>query len=309
MFGIISAFLTTEGLSDSMSRPRKLGITKVGSEVEGSNKVNRSQRRCRVAKRMRVNKGNERMKKIMIAAAVAAVGFGAFAGDCSPTPKDSAWVYAWKFTGKTASGNKAAAKANTSSCAPTDGGKCTYRVKSSLKIQGYTTVCGPTPCADADLGFETAFAESGEVFWMTKPYKAEFVGGVTTEVAHIIGKNKKQVEIGGVANLTENVENSKYTLTYAGFGKYDLKHKRVKSAKGNFAGFLSQPWAYNLKKDLCIQAGYWNCTTLTKLECDGQSIAYGKWSVKYKKSASKKFINGKAPKTPSWVSWLNSSSN
>ena len=32
--GKLSAFLTTEGLSDCMSRPRKLGITKVGSEVE-----------------------------------------------------------------------------------------------------------------------------------------------------------------------------------------------------------------------------------------------------------------------------------
>ena len=46
----ISAFLTTEGLSDSMSRPRKLGITKVGLEVEGSKMVNRLRKRCRVAK-------------------------------------------------------------------------------------------------------------------------------------------------------------------------------------------------------------------------------------------------------------------
>jgi len=248
------------------------------------------------------------MKKIMIAAAVAAVGLGAFAANCAPDQqvKDTAWVYQWKFTGKTAAGNKAAAKANTSACAPTEGGKCTYRVKSSLKIQGYTIACSPEPCADDSLGFESQFVEANEVFWMTKPYKASFAGGVTTEVAHIIGKSKKQVEIGGVADLTENVEGSEYVLTYAGFGKYDLKNKRVKSAKGNFAGFLSQPWAYNLKKDLCIQAGYWDCTTPTLLVCEGPSIAYGKWSVKFKKSASKKYAkNGTNPKIPSWVKWLN----
>ena len=35
-YGKLWAFLTAKGLSDSMSRPRKLGITKVGLEVEGS---------------------------------------------------------------------------------------------------------------------------------------------------------------------------------------------------------------------------------------------------------------------------------
>ena len=83
-FGIISAFLTTEGLSDSVSRPRKLGITKVGLEAEGSNKVNRSLKRSRVAEQMRVNKGKNRMKKLMIIAAAAAMTFAAQA--------DIAWV-------------------------------------------------------------------------------------------------------------------------------------------------------------------------------------------------------------------------
>ena len=248
------------------------------------------------------------MKKLMIAAAVAAVGMGAFAeNNCAPTTTqaDTAWVYQWKFSGKTTWGNKAAAKGNSSSCNPTTGASCTYRVKTSLKIQGYTAVCNPSLCADENLGFETQFVEENEVFWMTKPWKAEMAGGVTTEVAHVIGKNKKQVEIGGIAELTEIAEFSTYAFTWAGFGKLDKKNKRVKSASGNFAGFLTQPWAYNLKKDLCILAGYWDCTTLTTLVCTGPSVAYGKWSVKYKKSASKKYANGKAPKTPSWVVWVN----
>lgn len=249
------------------------------------------------------------MKKLMIAAAVAAAGVGAFAAvnNCAPVQElsDTAWVYQWKFSGKTTWGNKAAAKGNSSACNPTLGATCTYRVKTSLKIQGYTAVCNPTLCADTELGFETQFVEENEVFWMTKPWKASMAGGVTTEIAHVIGKNQKQVEIGGVAELTELAENSQYLLTYAGFGKFDKKNRRVKSASGNFAGFLSQPWAYNLKKDLCILAGYWDCETLTMLVCEGPSIAYGKWSVKFKKSAAKKYANGKAPKTPSWVIWAN----
>jgi hypothetical protein len=240
------------------------------------------------------------MKKLMIAAAVAAVGAAAFGGACQPTTPDTAWAYVWKFTGKTTTGNKAASTGG----ACYTGDTCTYRVPSSLKIQGYTYACAPAVCAEDALGFETQFAECNEVFYMTKPYKASMYGGVTTEIAHIIGKSKKQVEIQGVAKLTEGAENSTFTLTYAGLGKLNLANKRVTSASGNFAGTLSQPWAYIVKKDICIKAGYWRCDTLA-LECEGPSVAYGKWSVKYNKAASKKFLSGITIKMPAWVQWLN----
>ena len=152
------------------------------------------------------------MKKIMIAAAVAAMGVAAFA-DCAPNPE--VWVYNWKFTGKTTTGKPATAAA-VNPCQPTgksDAGTCSkaYRVPASLKIQGYTYACPAKYCSDGDkagdsLGFETAFTEPNEVFYMTKPYKASFFGGVTTGIAHIIGKNKKQAEIQGIASLTDNVE-------------------------------------------------------------------------------------------------------
>lgn len=243
------------------------------------------------------------MKKIMIAAAVAAMGAAAFGANCTPTvvTKDTAWVYQWKFTGKTTAGNKAAAKGNTSICAPTAGAACTYRAKASLKIQGYTYMCSPGCGSDA---FET-FAEQLEVFYMTKPWKASLAGGVSTELSHIIGSNKKQYEAAGVAEFTENVEGVSYELVYAGLGKYDLKNDRVSSVSGNFAGVASQAWAYNLKKDLCIKAGWWDCTTKT-LVCDGATVAFGKFSAKYKKSASNKYAkNGTSVKLPSWVVWMN----
>ena len=246
------------------------------------------------------------MKKIMIAVAVAAMGVAAFGDNCRPsTPvaKDAAWVYQWKFTGKTTAGKKAAAKGTVASqCKPgTPGAACAYRAKASLKIQGYTYACNPGCGSDA---FET-FAESLEVFYMTKPWKASMSGGVNTELSHIIGSNKKQYEAAGVAEFTEDAENVTYTLAYAGLGKYDLKNSRVSSVSGNFAGIASQAWAYNLKKDLCIKAGYWDCATLA-LVCDGPTVAFGKFSAKFKKSAAKKYAaKGTAVKLPSWVKWLN----
>ena len=239
----------------------------------------------------------------MIAAAVAAMGAASFGANCTPDvkPKDAAWVYQWKFTGKTTAGKKAAVKGNGSACAPTAGAACTYRAKASLKIQGYTYACNPGCGSDA---FET-FAEQLEVFYMTKPWKASMSGGVATELSHIIGKSKKQYEAAGTASFTENAEGVTYALTYAGLGKYDVKNSRVKSLSGNFAGTASQAWAYNLKKDLCIKAGYWDCATLA-LVCDAPTVAFGKFSAKYKKSASKKYASaGKAAKLPSWVEWLN----
>lgn len=256
------------------------------------------------------------MKKIMIAAAVAAMGVAAFA-DCAPNPE--VWVYNWKFTGKTTTGKPATAAA-VNPCQPTgntqaSGCEKAYRVPASLKIQGYTYACPAKYCSDGDkagdsLGFETAFTEPNEVFYMTKPYKASFWGGVTTEIAHIIGKNKKQAEIQGIASLTENVENSTFTLVYAGFGKINAS-KRVTSVSGNFAGTLSQPWIVGTsgtgskKQYYCFPAGYWSCESISTLLC-GPSIAYGKWSAKYNSTGSKKFKkDGTTVKMPNWVEWLN----
>ena len=156
-------------------------------------------------------------------------------------------------------------------------------------------------------GFET-FAEANEVFWQKKPFKASLAGGVAAEVSNIIGKKAKEFETGGTATFTEFVNEGSmqegiYTLTYAGIGKYDQKKGRVKNASGNFAGFLNQP--HYLAKDFCGNAGYWDCMTST-LMCDGRSVAYGKWSVKFQKSASKKFLSsGRLPKIPSWVKQKN----
>ena len=243
------------------------------------------------------------MKKIIIATimVIGAAGW-TFGSACAPQPKeDTAWVYKWQFKGKTTTGKKVGVAASACSAGPT----CTIRVPASLKIQGYTWCCAAPSCDGENLGFETAFAEANEVFWATKPYKASFYGGVTTEIAHLIGKKKKQVEIGGNATFTD--ENStNYSLTYAGLGKYKLGKGYVKSASGSFAGFVDAPKYVKTKTCTMLDAGIWSCDTLS-LICDYKpSVCYGKWSVKFKKSASQKFHkNGNLPKYPSWVAMLN----
>ena len=241
------------------------------------------------------------MKKIMIGAiALAAVIGSVFAGDCGPVPsKPTAWVYKWKFIGKTTEAVKSFAKASSCGAAT-----CNIRVPASLKVQGYTWACSPS-CGTE--GFET-FAEENEVFWQTKPYKASIAGGLSTEVCNIIGKTAKKCEVAGVGKFDTFVGGStyaaSYTFMYAGLGKYSKKKGRISSASGNFAGYATAP--VYVSNCSVLQAGVWECGTLA-LVCDApKSVVYGKWSVKFKKSPSKKFAkNGVLPKLPSWAVAMN----
>lgn len=246
------------------------------------------------------------MKKLIALAAVCAIG-AAYAA-CSYDPIPATSVYKWKFTGKTTYGVKPGkTKVEVGLCGYTGGGQsggnCVVRAPASLKIEGYTWYCEKSCGSEA---FET-IAEVDEVFWQKKPFKASLAGGVATDVSNIIGKKAKQFEAAGTATFTEfinsgSTEEGTYTLTYAGLGKYDQKNDRVKSVSGNFAGFLDQP--HYISASSCVNAGFWDCDN--NLICEGTSVAYGKWSAKFQKSASKKFARkGYLPKIPSWVKMMN----
>lgn len=225
------------------------------------------------------------MKKVIIAAAVAAMGVSAFAA-CSyiaPTPAkqgDPAWAYKWKFSGKTT-------KAIEVRCARQQGTFVT-RTAASLKIQGWSFYCDPV-CGD----FEAA--EADEIFWQTKPGKLVLDGGVTLEVANVIGKKGKNYEAAGLAEFTDATGNDLYALTFAGLGKYDAKNERVSSVKGNFAGVAAAPGLTSYNKANCnydsAVSKVWECCGCPTLDAD--SVAFGKWSVKYSKSYAKKYGNSK----------------
>ena len=237
--------------------------------------------------------------------AVAASCFTAF-GACEYIAKDTAWVYKWKFSGKTTYGTKTGKAKAVSFCDYNgDTETCVVCCPASLKIEGYTWVCSPGCGSES---FEQ-FSEVNEVFWQNKPVKANLAGGIMTEVCNIIGKNAKNCEVAGTAKFTQfcrgnGTEGGMYALTYAGLGKYDIKHSRIKSASGNFAGVVENP-SY-ITDCTASPTGVWSCDSLSLMCENTPSVVYGKWSVKFQKSASKKYLkNGRTPKLPSWIKPLN----
>ena len=243
------------------------------------------------------------MKKLMIAALAVASVAGAYAA-CQPGKMEvleDAWVYTWKFTGKTTTGVLVSYTISESgNCKPGGGGveACAIRIPSSLNIQGYTYKC--LPCCG---GF-TELADDGEVFWTTKPQKElfevtdpkkPFTKGLTIEFGHVIGKKAKDFELLGTFDAPTADSGENYTFTFAGLGKYDLKNTRFSSVSGNFAGKQTPP-RYNGKINnvACPPADYWDCQTLDFAGApEDPSVAFGTWSVKYNAAYSKKLAANK----------------
>ena len=252
------------------------------------------------------------MKKLMIAAALAAVAGGVYAG-CADEPVDpvipqtyDAAVYQWKFAGKTGVG--VVVKGTKDILVP---GGCAddstipgraaevIRVPGTLNIVGYTYICD-----DECWQFGTYLVgPTAAQFQLKKPYKSfvyneNFVE--TIDVAHVIGKSQNQYELAGTAKFatTDKDVGPTYTydLTFAGFGSYAKKYGRISSVCGNFAG-LQTPPRYNgsvAGLPTCPPADYWDCTTLTYAEdAMAASVAYGTWSIKYNSAASKKLAKNK----------------
>lgn len=234
------------------------------------------------------------MKKIMIMAVAAMAAIGSFA-QCSFVPaeeavKDAAWAYKWKFTGKTT-------KAVKARCAATADGTLVTRTPTSLKIQGYTFYCNPQ-CGD----FENL--ECDEVFWQSKPGRVLFGdgSGLKFEVANIIGKKGDKFEVYGTAEF-----DGIYTLNFAGFGKYDRKNNRVSSIKGMFTGVAAAPSLVEGTESACSStvdflSKVWGCCGCPADDAD--SVAFGKFSVKYTKSYAKKYAKHTLKETsilPSWA--------
>lgn len=253
------------------------------------------------------------MKKLMIAAAVAAISVGAFAS-CADAPIDPvhpttypAAVYQWKFSGKTGVGvviRGTADRTISGGCADdsTIPGLApeVIRVPGTLNITAYTYICD-----DECFQFGTYLVNpSAAQFRILKPYASivydeNFVE--TIDVAHVIGKTATQYELAGTAKFA-TVDGDvgptyTYELTFAGFGSYAKKNGRITSVSGNFAG-LQTPPRYNgtvtgLAK--CPPADYWICDTLVYAEDPmAASVAYGTWSIKYNSAASKRLANNAA---------------
>ena len=143
---------------------------------------------------------------------------------------------------------------------------------------------------------------------MLKPYKAGFnnTDALAETFVNVIGKKPNKAEMFGIftgtANFAENVDWNIGSLYFAGLGKYKGSKGIYSSISGNFAGAPAASWY--ISPNLCKQTDVYDCATL-KLVCDENpnTVAFGKWSVKYNKSASKKLTKSisNLPKTPKYA--------
>lgn len=246
------------------------------------------------------------MKKLMIAAAAAALVGGAFAANCQPddpvAAPSSAIVYQFKATVKTTKGLAVKSVTNDrgSTCRPGEGrDEQTFivRVPDTTKFQGWIYDCEPS----------CNLIESGEVVVWDSKRKAQLDGAAfATLFINVMGKKQANAEwawtFAGAAVYADGVQQA-YELTGSGLGKFSAKKDFYTSFSGNFAGTADA--SYNLVKNAeCDPSQVWKCTDLTAEGLtDEKTVAYGSWTAKYSASASKKFTKNGYLNVPSYVTY------
>ena len=226
------------------------------------------------------------MKKLMILAAVAAMGTGAFAACAEPT----ACVYAYKLTmtGKTVTG--VTQKGNTSQCVD----PVCWATPASLKVTGY--VYGTTQDqTDPDQCIEGCacndFATPETVVWDAKA-KKQIEATVAFDTIEVVSKKQNKVQV--LATLGD--------VTLAGQGS--VKKGAITSVKVNCAGSMAAPvcstCTYNASdcSEACTDTAAIVGNLCTAATTDStKAVVFGKWTLKANKAAVKKLTKAYAPET------------
>ena len=226
------------------------------------------------------------MKKLMILAAVAAMGTGAFARCAEPT----ACVYAYKFTmsGKTVTG--VTQKGNASHCID----PVCYATPASLKVTGYvygttTDMTDPDQCVEGCACNDFTAPET--VVWDAKA-KKQLTDAVTFDTIDVVSKKQNKVQV--LATLGD--------VTLAGQGS--VKKGKITSVKGNFAGSMAAPVCTTCTYDATDCSDSCEETTalvgkLCSVETAAaeKAVVFGKWTLKANKAAVKKLTKAYAPET------------
>jgi hypothetical protein len=175
-----------------------------------------------------------------------------------------------------------------------------------LKIEGWIVLCDPA-CGTI---LESFNAPTYWAFWQTKPYKADIPdGAIAWDPINIIGKKAKDAEAAGkftgTVTYTADVTWALADVQFAGFGKSVNKGgawARFSSFSGNFANAPVASWY--IKGNVCEQTHVYDPCTLT-VNCDDtpNTVAFGKWAMKYDSAASKKMSKNSAnlPSHPSYA--------
>lgn len=238
------------------------------------------------------------MKKLMIAAAAAAMVGGAFA---------DAQVYEYKLTLKTttcAEGKVAKNSYYTTFLDMEKGDEISYRKSASMTLNGVSWGCD---CEGALAGiWNERTLGNGQVVWdgitFWNKKAGTFLGGnydgaeLTWDMINRIGKKGEDVELS--FTILPGNSDVDFSLACAGMGKikdngadYNAAcvdaASYIKSAKGNVAGFL------NPDAGVCYYCDEVVCDVYDFCECFGlmdetRTVAYGSWTMKYNAKASKK---------------------
>ena len=239
------------------------------------------------------------MKKLMIAAAAAAMVGGAYAAPCAPDAPntDCASVYSFKLNVKTTKGVALKTTGSGSQCVPGQASCSVIREKDSTVIQGYIYDCS-CGCDVASTGSVIA--------WDSKRKAKVDTPAFTTTFINVMGKKQNVAEwawtFAGTAQY-DTTRSQAYALTGAGYGTFSKGLYR--SFSGNFAGTADASYDLKTKQDTnnpcaCDPSQVWACADLTTLVADS-TVAFGTWTAKYDASASKKYLANGFLNVPSYA--------
>lgn len=226
------------------------------------------------------------MKKLMIAALVAAMGGVVVAADCGE-PLTCPFVYRVKLAGKTVAA--AATASNKVTCVD---GACWVK-PASLRIAGYLYGTGdeePTTVGSCGEEVTSCVCKDGEkyvensVFWDANKKEVKF-NSVAFDLFEVLRNGGAQNKAQVLLKLDD--------LVLAGFAAYNPVTGNIKSANGFFAGKL--PAAKCVKVDitggLCgedptVIEEATDASVLKPCSLEAQvsegSIAFGRWNIAYK---------------------------
>jgi len=232
------------------------------------------------------------MKKLMIAAAAAAMIGGAYA-DCGLEPEeqaDCAQVWDVKMSLKSTVCKTlyvGAKKADKCGMGGSEAACYCYREVASVAVKGVLGAC------DCECETILNLTDDDQYFWVEKN-KVQLADKLAIDHLYRIGKKMEKVEFAAWFGA----------LRLAGTGTYDTKNNVVKSVSGNVAGLWTA--VFDCTGDCeTVCPAFDLCDPDWESGLEVPTVAYGSFTIKYNSSFAKKFAQGKkdlvSDKVAKWI--------
>ena len=228
------------------------------------------------------------MKKLMIAAAAAAMIGGAYA-DCEPEDIEVARVYQVQFNVYTTSGH-ALGGVNTGSVCDPETSCVVLRGRDKTVLRGYVYICS-APCDVAE--YAAYFAD-------VRRYALIEDAAFDWDFVNVMGKNSNDGECAwtftGTAAYNESQEQT-YELRGAGYATFN---KSTEGFFDNFGGYFAGTASASFdlsKKDasktecVCQPSQILKCDAVDGVSFeDSDTIAFGSWKMKFNANVTKAYL-------------------